>query len=407
MEIRKVFVVGAGYMGNGISQVAAASGYAVTMCDLSESCLQAGLKAIDFSLGKLLSKGKITPREYDRAKANISVTCDLKEAKEADMAVEAVPESLELKKRVFEDLDGICPPHAILATNTSCLPITSIASATSRPEKVVGTHFFGPVPLMRLCEVINGLLTAPETAQSAASWVKSLGKDPVLVKKDHAGFIANRVNIPSSIEAIRMVEEGMASPEDIDRATGGFDAGIGPMQIMDNAGLDVTFNAAMAVYEDTGDPKFLPPPLLRRMVAAGRLGRKSGRGFYDYASGKRESLHWGSAGKHAGEDGKSWHDGSSGLLERFLLPAILEAVRVLEAGVGSVEDIDKASRLGFNFPLGQLEMADNMGLDTVTRIALALHDETGDPKFFPPPLLRRMVAAGRLGRKSGRGFYSY
>jgi 3-hydroxybutyryl-CoA dehydrogenase len=394
MEIANVFVVGAGYMGNGIAQVAASAGYRVKMCDLSDQCLESGLDAVKSSLGKFLSKEKITSGQYDAALANLTTTCDLEEARDADIAVEAVPENLELKKSVFARLDGICPSHTILATNTSCLPITSIASAVSLPERVVGTHFFGPVPLMRLCEVIKGLLTSQDSAAAAAAWVESMGKEPVLVRKDHAGFIANRVNIPSSIEAVRMVDEGIATPEDIDRSSGGFEAGVGPMQIMDNAGLDVCFNAAMAIYDDTRDPKFFPPPLLRRMVAAGHKGRKTKKGFYDYKSGKRQS-YWPKGGDRAGESEDERKARYAHLLQRFILPAILEAVRVLEGGVGSAEDIDKASRLGFNFPLGQLEMADNIGLDTVIKTAMDLHEETADPKFLPPPLLRRMVAAGQ------------
>jgi 3-hydroxyacyl-CoA dehydrogenase len=406
MDIKNVFVVGAGYMGNGIAQVAAFAGYRVKMCDVSEACLEKGLEAVESSLGRFLSKERITSEQYHAALANLSTTCDLEEAGGADIVVEAVPENLELKRDVFARLDEICPAHAVLATNTSCLPITSIAAAVSKPQRVVGTHFFGPVPLMRLCEVISGLITSRETVETAAAWVESLGKEPVVVKKDHAGFIANRVNIPTTIEVLRILDQGLATPEDIDRASGGYELGIGPTQIMDNAGLDVSLNAALAIYEDTMDPKFFPPPILRRMVAAGLLGRKAGKGFYDYSGGKRVS-YWPQGGARAGESEEERRDRYAALLQRFVMPSILEAVRVLEAGVGSVEDIDKASRLGFNFPLGQLEMADGMGLDAVVESAMALYGETGDAKFFPPPLLRRMVAAGLLGRKSGRGFYDH
>jgi len=404
VKIQEVFVLGAGFMGHGIAQVAASSGYRVIMCDVSEERLEAGLQAIRTSLGKFLSKGRIDAEQLDATLAAIDVTTSIDAAGKSDLVVEAVPEDPALKKRLFAELDRICPPRVILASNTSAIPISSLAAATSRPDRVVGIHFFGPVPLMRLVEVIRGVQTSEETMRVANEWARSLGKETVLVRRDHAGFVANRVNIPTNIEAVRMIEEGFATPEEIDRATGGYEVGVGPMQIIDNAGLDVGYRAALAIYEDTQDPKFLPPPLLRRMVAAGLLGRKTGRGFYDYSTGKRESYF------PAVRGGESEEDRAACLqvvLNRLLLPAVLEAVAVVEAGVATPEDVDRASRLGFNLPFGQLEMADSLGLDAVLETALALHRETGHPKFFPPPLLRRMVAAGLLGRKSGRGFHSY
>jgi 3-hydroxyacyl-CoA dehydrogenase len=402
VEIKNVFVVGAGYMGNGIAQVSALAGYRVTMCDVSEGCLQAGRDEIERSLGKFLAKEKISHELYDSTLAGITTTCDLEEARDADIVVEAIPERLELKKGIFARLDGICPAHTIIATNTSAIPISSIAAATARPDRVVGIHFFGPVPLLKLVEVIKGLLTSDETMSAADAWARSLGKETVLVLKDHAGFVANRASMPSSIEAVRMIDEGIATPEEIDRATGGYDFGVGPLQILDNAGLDVGISAATAIYEDTRDPKFSPPPLMRRMVAAGLIGRKAGKGFYDYSSGKRESYMF---IRDAGEEEREAR--LSGLLQRFIMPNLLEAVRLLEAGVSTVEDIDKAYRLGFNLPQGFLEIADGLGLDTVVEAAMGFYAESGDAKFFPPPLLRRMVAAGTLGRKSGRGFYDY
>jgi len=404
MAIKNVFVAGAGYMGNGIAQVSALAGYKVVMCDVSEACLASGMDAINSSLGKLLSKDKISGEQSEAAIANIRTTCELEEAAGADIVVEAIPERPELKKDIFARLDRICPPHTIIGTNTSAIPISTVASATARPDKVVGIHFFGPVPLLKLVEVIKGLLTSEETMSAADEWARSLGKETVLVSKDHAGFVANRASIPSSVEAVCMVEEGIATPEEIDRATGGYDFGVGPLQIMDNAGLDVGMSAATAIYEDTRDPKFFPPPLMRRMVAAGLLGRKSGKGFYDYSSGKRESY---IKVKREGETEEESTARLARLLQRFLMPNMLEAVRLLESGVSTVEDIDKANRLGFNLPQGYLEMADGLGLDAVVEMATGFYEETGDAKFFPPPLLRRMVAAGMLGRKSGRGFYDY
>jgi len=392
MVIRNVYVVGSGFMGNGIAQVSALAGYQVRMSDLGADRLETGVDEIKRSLGILLSKEKITPGQYEKALENLSTTTDLEDARDADLVVEAVPEDLDLKKAVFSRLDGICPAHAILATNTSALPISAIAAATGRPDRVVGTHFFGPVPLMRLCEIIRGLLTSQDTLDAANSWAQALGKETVLVCRDIAGFIANRVMIPASLEAVRMVDEGMASPEEIDVAVSSMSGGgVGPMQIMDNAGIDVSLAAASAIYEDTGEKRFFPPPLMRRMVAAGLLGRKSGKGFYDYTGGKRASYELVRTQARKVDDGT---ERAGRIFQQFLLPAILEALRLLEQGVAVAEDIDRAVCLGFNFPLGPLAIADSMGLDTVMNAAAAFFDETGESRFRPPALLRRMVGSG-------------
>ncbi len=290
MDIKKVFVVGSGLMGGGIAQVSAAAGYQVKMHDISEERTQAGLEAIKNSLGKFLSKEKITQEQHDATLANITTTVKLEDASDADFVVEAVFEDLKVKKEVFAQLDGICPEHTILATNTSAIPISSIAAATKRPEKVVGTHFFSPVPLMRLCEIITGVQTSEETLDIAESWARSLGKTTVRVLKDHAGFIANRLYLPMSLEAVRMLEAGVATPEDIDNAMRlGYNLPMGPLELTDMTGVDILYNASMAIFEDTNDPKYYPPPLMRRMVASGLLGRKTKKGFYDYSSGEKTS----------------------------------------------------------------------------------------------------------------------
>jgi 3-hydroxybutyryl-CoA dehydrogenase len=290
MEIKNVFVVGSGLMGGGIAQVSAVAGYKVKMHDVKEEFTAKGLEAIKGSLGKFLSKEKITQEKHDAALANLTTTTDLKDAADADLVVEAVFEDLEVKGKVFGELDEVCPAHTILATNTSAIPISSIAAATKRPDKVVGTHFFSPVPLMRLCEIIRGLQTSAETIETAEAWAQSLGKETVQVMKDHAGFIANRLYLPMGVEAAKMLEAGVATPEDIDKAMRtGYNLPMGPLELADMTGIDVLTKACNAIYEDTGDPKFYPPPLMRRMVAAGLLGRKTGKGYYDYSSGKQES----------------------------------------------------------------------------------------------------------------------
>lgn len=290
MEIKNVFVVGSGLMGGGIAQVSATAGYKVKMHDVKEEFTAKGLEAIKGSLGKFLSKEKITQEKHDAALANLSTTVSLEDAADADIVVEAVFEDLDVKREVFGKLDEICPSHTILASNTSAIPISSIAAATKRPDKVVGTHFFSPVPLMRLCEIIHGLQTSEETMQAAEAWARSVGKETVRVLKDHAGFIANRLYLPMGCEAARMLEAGVATPEDIDKAMKlGYNLPMGPLELADMTGIDVLMNACAAIYNDTGDPKFYPPPLMRRMVAAGLLGRKTGKGYYDYSSGKQES----------------------------------------------------------------------------------------------------------------------
>jgi 3-hydroxyacyl-CoA dehydrogenase len=246
--------------------------------------------------------------------------------------------------------------------------------------------------------------------EKADAWARSLGKETVQVRRDHAGFIANRVTIPGSLEAIRLVDEGNAIPGEIDRvATFGADSGVGPMLIMDNAGIDVSFRTAMAIYDDTGDPRFFPPPLMRRMVAADLLGRKTGKGFYDYSTGQRVGYKLPGVGVRPGKGEAALEpDERSGMImNRILVPMMLEAMRVAEAGVAVPEDIDRASRLGFNFPMGPLELADSMGLDDVLASAAAIYEDTVNGNYFAPPSLRRMVKDGLLGRKSGRGFYDY
>jgi 3-hydroxyacyl-CoA dehydrogenase len=410
MQIKSVFVVGAGFMGNGIAEMAALAGYRVTMCDLIEERLEAGVDEIKSSLGRFRARDKITTEQHDSALANLETTTAIEDAGGADLVVEAVPERLALKKELFGRLDEICPAPTILATNTSAISISSIASATRSPERVVGTHFFGPVPVMRLCEIIGGLLTSAETVETADAWARSTGKETVLVCRDHAGFIANRVQVPGMLEAVRLIEECVATPEEIDSvATFGGSQPAGPMQIADNAGIDVSFHTAMAIYEDTGDSRFYPPPLMRRMVAANMLGRKTGRGFYDYSSGQKAAHDIAGAGTRParGQTDEESGERAGVIMRRILLPTILEAARMVETGVATPADIDKASRLGWNFPMGPLELADSMGLDEVLNSSSAIYQETGNFNYFPPALLRRTVAAGSLGRKSGGGFYEY
>lgn len=290
MEIKKIFVVGAGLMGSGITQVSAQAGYSVVMQDIADSAVKKGMDSIRWSLKKFYEKG--TVKETPEIILNrITPTTDRKAGKDADLVIEAVFERMDIKQEVFQELDAICQPEAILATNTSALPITEIASVTRRPEKVVGTHFFSPVPMMRIVEIVKGLRTSPATLEIAQKYALSIGKEYITVQKDIAGFALNRLNIPSTLEAIRLVEAGVATPDDIDKGMRlGFGRAMGPLETNDLTGLDVTFNAAMNIYNETKDPKFWPPALLIRKVKAGELGRKTGKGWYEYTpDGKKKA----------------------------------------------------------------------------------------------------------------------
>jgi 3-hydroxybutyryl-CoA dehydrogenase len=290
MAMKKVFVVGAGLMGGGITQVTAAAGYKVTMRDIAHGPLDKSMKEIERSLGKFVSKDKLTEDQAKAALANIETTTEISGAAEADLVIEAVFEKIELKQDIFRELDGVCKADCVLATNTSAISITNIASVTKRPEKVVGMHFFSPVPMMQLCELIRGLLTSDETLAAAQEFAQDIGKQTVVVQKDVAGFIANRVGLAMIGVAVSLVERGVASPQDIDKAMKlGFAHRMGPLETADLTGVDILHNAMKAVYNETQDERYQPPELMQRMVAAGVLGRKTGKGFYDYSSGKQVS----------------------------------------------------------------------------------------------------------------------
>lgn len=282
MESKKIFVAGAGTMGAGIAQACAQAGYSVVMRDLTDEIVDRGLKTIAWSVGKLVDKDKVQGT-VDEIVARIQGTLDFSAAKDADFVFEAVIEDLETKKEVFDELDTLCPSHTIFATNTSAIPITDIAESSKRPSQVVGTHFFNPVPMMRIVEIVRGLLTSEETMEAAERLCQSLGKETIRVNRDVAGFALNRINFPSSVEAIRLVEAGVASVEDIDKGMRlGFGRPMGPFETGDLAGLDVGYNAMSAVYRETQDEKFHPPMLLQRKVRIGHLGRKTGIGWYTY-----------------------------------------------------------------------------------------------------------------------------
>ncbi len=280
----RLMVVGAGLMGSGIAQVAAVGGWDVTMRDVSADALGRGMASIESSLERFVAKGRLDASVAEEALASITTTTDLDAAAEVDIVVEAVFEKLELKAELFATLDRLCVnADTVLASNTSAIPITAVAAATANPERVVGTHFFSPVPMMRLCELVRGHHTSDATLATARSFAESVGKTWIVVNRDVAGFVTTRLIAALSVEAIRLYESGVASVEDIDTACRlGFGHAMGPLETADLTGTDILFNATSNVYADTQDEKFNPPELLRRMVRAGDLGRKSGRGFYTH-----------------------------------------------------------------------------------------------------------------------------
>ncbi|SEF18210.1 3-hydroxyacyl-CoA dehydrogenase family protein [Jiangella alba] len=280
---RSVAVIGAGLMGSGIAQVAATGGWNVVLRDLDDAAVGRGRAAIEASTAKFVEKGKLTAGARDAALGRITTTTDLDAVAEADIVVEAVFENVDVKRELFVQLDRLCRDGAVLATNTSAIPITKIAAVTERPESVVGTHFFSPVPMMALCELVRGLHTSDDTLAAARELAESSGKTCIVVNRDVAGFVTTRLISALVVEAVKLYESGVASAEDIDVACRlGFGHAMGPLATTDLTGVDVLHHATSNIWDETADTKFFPPELMRRMVDAGEHGRKSGRGFYSY-----------------------------------------------------------------------------------------------------------------------------
>jgi 3-hydroxybutyryl-CoA dehydrogenase len=283
MSIKKMAVLGAGQMGNGITQVAACAGIEVVMIDIQQDFVDRGVATIEKSLAKLVSKERMTQEDADAARSRISTAIDRSACADADLVVEAVPEILDLKLSIFSELDGICKPDCILATNTSSISISEIAAATSRPSKVIGMHFMNPVPIMKLVEVINGKETSEDVTATVLSAAEKMGKIPLMCN-DSPGFVSNRILCPMINEAILTLQEGVAEPEAIDGIMKlGMNHPIGPLALSDLIGNDTVLHIMNVLHEGMGDDKYAPAPLLIEMVEQGKLGRKSGLGFYDYS----------------------------------------------------------------------------------------------------------------------------
>ena len=283
MEIKHVGVVGCGLMGSGIAEIAARAGYKVTVLDVAQQFLDKGMGSLQASLEKAAGKGKISVEEKDATLGRLEGTLNIDDLKTCDLVIEAVIENMEEKKKVFASLDKACDQHTVLASNTSCLSILQMATATQRPSQVIGMHFFQPVPVMPMVEIIKTIVCSEETVKTAEAFAKATGKK-VIFAKDTPGFLVNRLGFPMMMNAIRILDEGWTTVENVDQAwTLGTNAPMGPFTLMDFVGLDTMYSMACAMYDEFKDPAFAPPPLLKAMVTAGFYGRKSGRGFYNYS----------------------------------------------------------------------------------------------------------------------------
>jgi len=282
MEIKNVGVVGCGLMGSGITQVCAQSGYQVVVSEANNELLNKGLASINNFLTKGIEKGKISQQDKETTLGRIKGTTDIKDFSNCDLVIEAVTENMDLKKKIFAELEKICPQHAILSSNTSALSIIEMAAVTKRADKVLGLHFMNPVPIMPLLEIVQTIATSNETLETSKKFGKSLGKT-IVVAKDTPGFIVNRLHVPYILNAIRLLEAGIATREDIDASIKlGLNYPMGPLTLTDFLGNDTLYNIACDMYEKLKDPQYAPPILLQKMIAAGWYGRKSGKGFYEY-----------------------------------------------------------------------------------------------------------------------------
>jgi len=382
MEPRTIAVIGAGEMGHGIAELAALAGFRVTMRDIKQEFVDRGMERIRWSLSKLAENQQITRAQADEALAHIRLTLDLKEAvHNADVVVEAILEDLDLKKKVFSEIDALAPPRTILASNTSGLSITALGRATKRREKVVGMHFFNPVVLMPLIEIVRGDDTSDETVREADALARAMKKTPIVCRKDIPGFITTRTIAPYMLEAAWIHHEEGIPKEVIDSAMR-FKVGfpMGPFELTDQVGVDLMVYAT----ENAGLPA---PPPMKALVVAGKFGRKMGEGFYSYRSGGRPKI--------TPDLGKDFDP------MRILAPVINIAAGLVEDDVASPAEIDEAMRLGTAFPKGPLALADESGID---KVLAALKEST---RFTPTKLLREMAARGELGVRSGKGFYEH
>ncbi len=405
MYIYKAAVVGGGAMGAGIAQVISYSGLPVVLKEVNEELAQKALGHIRKIYQSRVDKGKMTPQDMESKMALVSVTTSYDALKDVDLAIEAVPEKLDLKKKVFADIDAVLPEHAILASNTSALSISALGAATKRPDKVVGIHFFFPAHVMKLIEVIPGLATSEETVADSIAFSESLRKLPVRVN-ECAGFLVNRLLMPYLNEAAFCVEEGSASLKQIDEAMVAFGFPMGPFILVDTIGLDICHDVVGVLLEEYGS-RMAPAKLWDEVYKLKRYGVKTGAGFYSYAGQGEDRTVETIVTEIQKKSASSKKAPFS--VERMMMAMINEAAFCIQERVSTPSDIDIAVLAGIGFPQdkgGLLQYADNLGIDTVLSKLNELNLIYGE-RFFPAPLLKRMIHAGYLGKKSGRGFLEY
>ncbi len=405
MYIYKVGVVGAGSMGGGIAQVISYSGLPVIIKDIDEERAKTGLEAARKIYQSRVDKGKMTSDDMVKKMALIFIAIDYKDFSDVDIVIEAVPENIEIKKKVFKELGESCPETTILASNTSALSISELGSVTKKPDKVVGMHFFNPAHVMKLIEVIPGLQTSDETVDDVVSFSESLRKIPVRVN-ECAGFLVNRILMSYINEAFYALQESAASAKEIDEAMVSFGMPMGPFTLVDMLGLDVADSVADILYNSYGE-RMKPAALIKKITASGRLGTKSGKGIYNYSNeGKDDSFLENIIKETQKETGVSNTEFS---VHRLLLPMINEAAISFQEGVSSLSDIDIAMLAGTGFPQdkgGPLHYADAQGLDNILKEMEKFSSIFGQ-RFWPAPILKRYVPAGWLGVKTKKGFFDY
>lgn len=383
-------VLGAGTMGAGIAQVAAEAGIEVRVHDPVPGSWERGRDRIAGFLASRVERGQLDGAERDAALARLGAAPSVEALAEADAVIEAIPEDLDLKRDVFRRLDAVAPPDVVLATNTSSLSVARIAAATAHPDRVAGLHFFNPVPLLPLVEVIAGPRTDPAVTEALVALAGRLGKTPVVVR-DTPGFIVNRVARPFYLEALRIVGDGQADVATVDAAMRAAGFRMGPFELIDAIGADVNLAVSASIWESSfGDPRYRPHPLQRLLVDAGRLGRKSGGGFYDHPEGAEPRPWSGLAAPPAGLSALE-----AGAIEARILAAIVnEAASAVAEGVATPDAIDTAMRLGTNYPHGPLAWGERLGLASVVGTLDALHAAVPDGRYRVTPLLRSLAEHG-------------
>ncbi len=391
-KMETIAVVGAGVMGHGIAQLCAMAGLNVYLVDISQEILNRAIERIKWSLNKLAERGKIEKDEIKASLARIKPTTSYEDLSNIDLAIEAVPERMDLKKVVFQKLDEVTPKSAILTSNTSSLSITEISKNTKRPDKVAGMHFFNPPQIMALVEVIKGNYTSEDTIKRVMELARNLGKTPVLVKRDFRGFIVNRILGAMFNKVLWDVYLGRARKEEVDAAAK-YDAGLpmGPFELADYIGLDV-LSEIMKVLSNAYGDRLKYCPIMDELITQGNLGKKTGRGFYDWSAGRPKIP----------EELAKKYDSSE-----FLVVTVNEAAWIIMDEVAEIKDVDTAMKLGAGWPKGPLEIGDELGIEQVVRKLDLLFSQKREEIYRPCPLLKDYIKKGWIGKEAGRGFYVY